>query len=329
MTDAGEAGALSPEEAFGLFGHELRTSILLALWRARDYSLPYAELKDAVDERDSGKFNYHLSKLVGHFVAHEDEEYELEYAGHRVIDAMQSGVFHDHRELDPVELDADCPTCGARLSFEYADHTGKVRCPDCEESVLAYVFDPGGVADRTPEEVVEAFDRRTRNFWTFALSGVCAVCSGDVERTLGTNPATDVVDEADGTAVSGASNADTAAAECATWPVDEDHFAADHPAVVSLSCRQCSFYSYLPVGATLLSHPGVSGRLYDQGVDVRARRLWELGFVVDPAAVELLSGDSGEVALTIRAGRDPLRVVVDDGLTVRSIERRTADRDAL
>ena len=299
MTDAGDAGdeTLTPEEAFGLFGHELRIDILLALWRAPDYSLPYADLQSAVGERDSGKFNYHLSKLVGHFVAHDGDEYELEYAGHRVIDAMQSGVFHEHQELEPVDLKADCPTCGTGLSFEYADHAGKVRCPDCDESVLAFPFDPGGVADRAPEEVVAAFDRRTRHFWQFALSGVCAVCSGAVEREL-------------------------VAAGSGDASIGDGHFAADHPAVIALSCRQCSFYAHLPVGAALLSHPGVCGTLYDQGVDVRERHLWELDFVVDPDAVELLSVDPGEVAIAIRAGHEPLRTVVDSALAVRSLERQ-------
>lgn len=296
----GDAETLTPEEAFRLFGHDLRIDVLLALWRAPDHSLSYSELREAVGERDSGKFNYHLSKLVDRFVEHADDEYRLRYAGHRVIDAIQSGVFHETPTVGPVELDATCPSCGSPLTFDYADHNGSVRCPDCGTSVLDYAFDPGGVAERTPDEVVDAFDRRTRHFWRFALSGVCVVCAGRVEGDLRLNP---------------------------NETLDDDHYLADHPAVISLSCRRCSFYSHLPVGVTLLSHPAVPGVLYDHGVDVRERPLWELDFVVDPSNVAVREADPPSVAITVRAGRETLWVRVDDALTVRSIERElSADR---
>lgn len=152
----GDVETLTPEEAFRLFGHDLRIDVLLALWRAPDHSLSYSELREAVGERDSGKFNYHLSKLVDRFVEHADDEYRLRYAGHRVIDAIQNGVFQETPTVGPVELDAACPSCGSPLTFDYADHNGSVRCPDCGTSVLDYAFDPGGVAERTPDEVIDA-----------------------------------------------------------------------------------------------------------------------------------------------------------------------------
>lgn len=96
--------------------------------------------------------------------------------------------------------------------------------------------------------------------------------------------------------------------------------------MIALSCRQCSFYAHLPVGVAALSHPGLAGTLYDQGVDVRERRLWELDFVVDPDRIEVVSADPPAVAITIDAGHDPLRVVVDDAFSIRRIERRLDER---
>lgn len=87
--------ATDAESAFMTLSHDLRLQILLALWDAPGFSLSFSELRKAVGERDSGSFNYHLSELQGHFVAKTDNGYELQYPGHRVLDAIQSGIFHE------------------------------------------------------------------------------------------------------------------------------------------------------------------------------------------------------------------------------------------
>lgn len=285
---------LDPDEAFALFGHELRLEILFALWKAPDYSLGFTDLRNAVGVRDKGQFNYHLSKLVDRFVAHVGDKYELTYAGHRVIDALQMGVFTEDVALDPVELDEGSVCCGAAVRFAYADHIGTVTCSDCGGKVLEYPYDPAGLAGRTREEIVRDFDRRTRFVWSLALDGVCPICCGPVDRA--------VTDEV------------TTALEA----VDryEEFFADDHAAVAAVSCDRCSYYSYLPVGARLLSHPGVVGFLFDRGVDVRSERTWRLPFVVDAAALEVQSRDPWTVDVTVAAGTDQRVATVDDDLAV-------------
>ena len=305
MDGPGVESPTDPEAAFLTLSNDLRLEILLALWEAPGFSLSFAELRKAVGERDSGTFTYHLDELVGHFVGETDEGYELQYPGHRVLDAIQSGVFHQRGRVGPVELDTPCPDCDATLTFAYdADYIGRVGCPDCGERVLEWPFDPGGVADRTPREVAAAFDRRTRLVWACALDGVCPFCAGRVDHEI-----------AEGTTDSGL---------CIGVLEDldryDEYFARDHLAVVSLDCRRCSFYSFVPVGVVLLTRPHVTGKLWERGLDTRETPLWSLGFVVDASAVAVR--ESGPtVAVTARPpDADPLVALVDGDLSVTLVE---------
>jgi hypothetical protein len=70
---------VSPEEAFAVLGNEIRLDIIHVLWQAdpaHEYddvsntaeTISFSELRRRVDIDDNGKFNYHLSQLVPHFV---------------------------------------------------------------------------------------------------------------------------------------------------------------------------------------------------------------------------------------------------------------------
>lgn len=284
---------LAAEEAFRLFSHELRTGILLALWNAPEFRLSFSELQDEVGERDSGKFNYHLSKLVGQFVGHVDDEYELLYPGHRVIDAIRSGMLHRSAEIEPIDVSGECPACESSLEFEYSEYIVAISCSECDEPVLEFAFDPAGVVDRTPEEIVAAFDERTRSLWRLALAGVCPVCSGDVRiepsKTAGRS-------------------------------ADIEHFGDTHPVVASLDCRQCSFYSFPPVGTALLAETDFVCTLSREGVDVHERRLWELDFIVDPSRTSVQSDDPWEIEISTGIGDGERRITLDEDLAVRSVD---------
>ena len=100
MTDevSAEGGEpLAPDESFALLGNETRVRILVALADADD-ALHFSTLHDRVDLRDSEQFNYHLDRLVGHFVDRTDDGYELRQAGSRVVEAILSGAVTE----DPV-----------------------------------------------------------------------------------------------------------------------------------------------------------------------------------------------------------------------------------
>jgi len=293
--DAG--GERDPADALLVAAHEIRLDILRALWDAESHALSFSDLRKAVDIRDTGQFNYHLSKLEGRFVAHVEDRYELLYPGHRLVDAVQSGVFD--REIDRRELpvDSTCRDCGHDLVFTYREFVGRVRCPRCDETILGYPFDPGGFDGREDDDaVVRAFDRRTRRYWRSATDGVCLVCAGPTDVAL--------VDEA--TTLQALDRYD-------------DHYAADQPVLAAVDCQHCSFYSYFPVGVTLLDHPGVVGALYDRGVDVTERRLWDLPFVVDADRVDLVA--EAPLRVVVTAGPDgDLPVTLDASASVVSVE---------
>lgn len=293
--------ASDAESAFKILSHDLRLEILLALWDARDYALSFSELRKAVGERDSGSFNYHLEQLQDHFVMKTDRGYELQYPGHRVLDAIQSGVFHEETSVGPVDLEETCRDCGATLTFEYgADCIARIRCPDCDNRALEWPFDPGGIAGREPEAIVAAFDRRTRLIWACALDGVCPFCAGRVDREL-----TSHVHE-QGACVGVIEQLERY----------DEYFARDHPVVVSVDCTRCSFYSFVPVGVVLLNDMVVASRLHDAGLDVESNPMWDLGFVVDAAALTIEETDPMRIEVVIPDVGQELAFNIDEELAV-------------
>jgi len=275
---------ISPEDAFGLVGHELRIAILRELGGADDERLSFSVLRERVGERDSGKFNYHLSKLEGRFVAKTDSgEYALTYPGYRVVDAVHDGAFHRQSGVDREPVSGTCLDCGGDLAFSYETVAGgRVACLECERRYLRHPFDPGGLVDRAGAELGRAFDRVARANWSQAGADVCPVCSGHV--------ASWVRDDAPEKAVA----------------------VRGHDVTVGFDCQQCSYHANVPPGAVLLDHPVVQGFCADSGVDLRARRLWELPFVVDPDSVTVRDEDPWELAVTVRADGAERVAVLDE-----------------
>jgi hypothetical protein len=287
---------IDPQDAFQVFSHELRLEILFALWEAPAYALPFSDIQSAVGERDSGKFTYHLEQLTDHFVTEIDGTYVLQYAGHRIIDAIQSGVFHTSPTIGPLEAPGACPSCGTTPTFEYDTHLGTVRCPDCETKLVEYPFDPGGFQDRSIEEAIETFDRRTEFKWRLASSGVCFVCAGRVS----------------------VSYTDTAA-RMDHHPRYKEFFATDHPALFDLSCGNCSFYSYVPASIRLLDNATVVGELTTRGLDVMEEFLWELPFITEGDCVTVRNRDPWAVRVEAPTASGTLAVTLDADASVESL----------
>jgi hypothetical protein len=288
-----DSAAFSAQDAFELFGHDLRVSILLELAAAEGRSLSFSTLRERVGEADSGKFNYHLSKLDGRFVGQdpETEEYRLLYPGHHLIDTIQTGVYHEQARVENLSLAGRCGSCGGPVRFDYDTVTsGRVRCRDCETILLGYPFDPGGLRDREGAAIARAYDYQTRTAWECAHAGVCPVCSGVV----------------------GASFDDAVPSRLAATQ--------GQPVHVAIDCTQCSYFVNISPGAILTWHPETVAFLTAQDVDVQDRRLWELPFVVDPDQVTVEAVDPWRVAVTVTAGDAERTAVFDDATTVTAVE---------
>lgn len=178
----------TPGEVFEFLSNDLRVAIVQALGAARE-PLSFSVLRENVGERDSGKFNYHLRKLVGHFVAHGGDGYSLTIAGDRVYGAILSGSYTANAAISPFEFEGPCPRCGhATLVAAYTDETAKLYCPDCGEWRNEFPFPPGTLDQFARRDLPVTFDRWMRATVTKFLQGFCGNCGGRVEGSLERTP---------------------------------------------------------------------------------------------------------------------------------------------
>ncbi|WP_436929378.1 winged helix-turn-helix domain-containing protein [Halosimplex halobium] len=121
---------LSPDEAFEVLGNETRVAILSALGGADD-PVSFSALRNRVGMADSGRFNYHLDRLTGHFVSKRAAGYELRRAGERVVEAVLSGAVTAAPVLERTEIDHPCHFCGAPVAVRFREERVEVFCTEC------------------------------------------------------------------------------------------------------------------------------------------------------------------------------------------------------
>lgn len=276
----GERGPASPDRAFRLLSDGTRVSILRALWEAEQRVLPFSDLRDRVGNPDSGRFNYHLGELTGHFVAKVDGGYELTQAGREVVRAVLAGAITRRPRIDPVEIDGDCADCGGSLVLRYDGHC-VIECSACGATPMWNEFPPAGIAERAPEEVATAFERWTRSRFRLAIEGVCPSCAGTTS--------TDVVASSD---------------------------ADDGPAATLHRCRNCKYEARVPLFAHAVEHPAVVAHYRERGLDVTRlpyREQYALGREFE---VTVSGEDPWRAVVGVPDWDGRLRLTVDDGVEV-------------
>jgi DNA-binding transcriptional ArsR family regulator len=271
-------------EAFALLGHEVRLDILLALledWRgALTEPRSYSELMRAVGMQDSGKFNYHLSRLRGSYVRKVDDGYVPTASA----TALYRAVLATRPSADPAErsfaVEGSCPDCGGDLTATYEREFLTVTCDDCETVAggVTYPFPRNGFDERSGEAVVDAVGRRAAHHVALARSGQCPFCAGT------TTPS--VLDDLDD-------------------PSTPD---------VEIACDTCSFVVAVRLLLALELVPEVTAALVALGVDFD-----ESDWGIPERTVEVRSRDPTVVELTVERDGRTATVVVDDGLDVRSV----------
>lgn len=173
-----------PGEVFGLLSDDLRVDIVQALGETGE-PMTFSTLRESVGESDSGKFNYHLRKLVGVYVTKSDAGYRLSLAGEQMYGAIVSGSYTANASIEPFEFDGPCPTCGSDvLIAEYTDEHAKTSCPDCQEFRDQFPFPPGSLDQFDRADLPTAFDRWMRASVTTFLQGFCTNCGGRVDTRL-------------------------------------------------------------------------------------------------------------------------------------------------
>jgi hypothetical protein len=308
---------VSPEEAFAILGDETRLNIVRVLWRAgalHEYddiddgvsTMSFSELRRRVDVDDNGRFNYHLSKLVPHFVRKTDEGYRLSGGGKRLARAVVT-IAGEHDAGVSGEVGTDCPVCGAGVTVAYEDQWLRFSCTECpglfgdaapSGTLLNAPFPPPGLVGRTPEDALATELYRCMVDLTSMMQGVCPECASAVRGTLSTCDEHDV-------------GRDGRCGSCGTPFV----------AWGELRCDTCRFAKRLPVELCVMGLAPVIGFLYAQGVDVLAPSLDELFDLVRTRVTTAVTESPHGVVTSIGPDDDALRVTVDEHLAVVDVSR--------
>lgn len=278
---------LAPAEAFSIVGNETRLSILKALWAAEDRPVRFSRLRKQVGIRDSAQFNYHLDKLTGQFVIRTDRGYDLRNAGKRVVQAVLSGSFNEHPHVEPFTVDSPCTRCGGSLRARYEDEQLSIVCPDCERGHGTYPFPPGGLNDRSREELLTAFDQRVRHVYCLAADGVCPACGGRMETTI----------IREGTCCLGVG------------------LRAEHV------CEQCNHDLCSAIGLSLLDQSDVVAFHNEHGIDLSSTPYWRFEWCVSDDRTTVLAEEPWRLRVTISLGGEELLIDLDADLAVCRVER--------
>ncbi|SDZ93924.1 hypothetical protein SAMN04488065_1330 [Haloplanus vescus] len=287
MTD--ETESLSPNDAFTLLANQTRIKIIRALGDASEPGVPgtlaFSELRRHADVSGSGRFNYHLGKLVGQFVEETESGYQLNYSGIRVYQAIKAGTFTDRVQRDPFELDATCHVCGAPQEAAYLDGTFRARCAgdDCEATFYRYFCPPSSLSDRDPEGVLRAANERLQREIASMAKGVCPWCSGRMSARI--------------------------------LPRDEEMPLRDNPAIqhrVLHTCETCDGAVYTRLGGLLVTHPAVVAFYHDHGIDVTRQHIWGLAFAASDERTTVTDTDPWRATVRVGCRGDTLRVRLND-----------------
>ncbi|ELZ91975.1 hypothetical protein C440_16724 [Haloferax mucosum ATCC BAA-1512] len=274
-------------DAIGALADADRIAILVALRNGGRQS--FAELQSAAGFGDSGRFNYHLDRLVGRFVSKREDGYELRAAGSKAVDIVTDERFGASPRPEEKAVDASCPDCEAQLHARYADENVEIACPDCDALVHYGYFPPRGRTTRDADELFEAYGTCLWREFTLAYRGVCPYCRGRMTTRVET----------------------------------ESHHHLDYPAVSD--CRDCDASIATTIGLRLLADPAVVSFLSDHGTGPDDRPFWEFDFCIDDSDGAVVSEDPLAVSVPIRQGDETLRVVVDEAgsvvETTRSVPR--------
>ncbi|MFB6354405.1 MAG: winged helix-turn-helix domain-containing protein [Halobacteriales archaeon] len=283
--DPDDADRLSPGAAFALLGDETRVAILRAL-SEQEGPVGFSELRSRVGVADSGRFNYHLGKLLDRFVRKTTDGhggYELTLAGQQVVGALLAGTYTASPAIDPIELEEPCPVCGGPAVAAYEDEVVTMRCTNCDEWLNEFPFPSGTLEEFDREELPVAFDRWLRTTMARVIDGFCPTCSGRVDGRLVVDPA--------------------------------------HPDGVraQFECTRCPEEFRMSVLAPLLFHPAVVALAHDHGLDVSATPTWRLVERLE-ADVEVVEADPLRVRAAIELDDDRLVVAMDRDRSVEVLE---------
>lgn len=279
---------LSPAEAFEVLGDDVRLAILRSLQDERRL-VTFSELRERVGVDDSGRFNYHLDRLWGHFIRRTDDGYELRFHGKRVVETVLSGTFTDTATVGPFPVEGSCYACDGDLEGRYDDERVTIRCTDCDERILSIDNPPSALQGRDTAELMAAYSRWSRARVSLAADGVCPACGGRTDRSV-------------------------------YEPGDDLPFEV----LPSFECAVCSHRAATSFAALALRSRVVEGFYADHGIDVDTHPYWDIDPCVTGEYTTVDLRDPVDVEVAFPAGTEVLRVRLDDDLAVVRTVRESA-----
>ena len=301
-----EPTTLAPDAAFAVLGNEVRMDILRTLWDADD-PVGFADLRGRVGIADSSRFNYHLGKLVGHFVRKTDAGYELRSAGEQVIRSVLAGAITQRPSFGPTALEARCPYCGSEVESWYDDDRFTARCTDCPGlteseayppgTFMQYHIPPGGVIHRDPDEVLEVAHVFYDAKLTAILDGVCPECAASVRFDFDICPDHELPE-------------DGLCETCGTRP----------NVWINPVCDNCQYSRLFPSWFAVVNHPAAIAFHFEQGVPWDrvpfSKLTWENMAHVGDIEEEVRAVDPLELRVSFRAEHESIHLTLDDALHV-------------
>lgn len=313
----GEHTSLSPEDAFSILGNETRFDILRALSEA-DEPLSFTDLRKRVGVKRGGEFNYHLEKLLGHFVEKMEDSYALRTPGSRIVQAVLSGVVTDNPTIEPTVLDKQCYYCGAAVMMRYTSHLS-VYCTQCSANFELPAFDggesagvdtdaigllrgfqlpPAGIQNRSNAELLRAGNAWANLERIACRKNICPRCSATIDAAL------NVCDTHD-------SDGGACAACSSRYAVHHVH-----------ECTNCNYYRTTQFGWLLLAHTDVLHFFTDHGINPIAPELpLSMRAILDRYDEEVISADPFKGQFTFTIHDDSITLTVDEELTVVDVTR--------
>jgi DNA-binding transcriptional ArsR family regulator len=296
--DGGEAEGFDPAEVFSLLGDETRLQIVTALYDAAlETPVGFSALYERIDIGDSAQFNYHLDRLVPHFVAKSADGYELTERGKRIARVVGAEIYTGGPDGGSFELAGECYACGEpALRAIYEDERFAVECRACGEGVPSAPVPPSLVRGRASDAVGAAVDRWARDQVDIAARGSCPTCGGPVDPVV----------------------------------VEDVSYTVSFEAVAAFECGVCSRRTTMTFGALAIRHPAVRTFHRRRGAPLRDRRYWEIGQYVADENVEVLSRDPWRVRVSFFEDGDALHVEFDetlDGVRTETVAEGAPESD--
>lgn len=276
-----------PDEVFALLGDETRVQILQVLGGEVDEPITFSELQDRLGMSDSGQFNYHLRKLVGHFVRKVEEGYELTYAGKQLMGALHAGTYTASATMEPLEIESPCPVCEGTLVATYEDEHVVMSCEDCAEWRNVFPFPPGALEGFEGPELIDALDRWMWSLMERIYAGFCPNCSARLEGHVRI------------------ASEDAAGAR------------------VSFHCQQCDEEADFSLHTLAFFDMDAACFFNEHGLDLRTAPLWEIGDQIDND-VEILSEDPVTARIQLSMDGHTFEATIGPDLELRDIETSVA-----